>query len=146
MSDHAGAIRDLSRMLTAKSDVRISLQALPSSVGVRSSDLLYKAYQLRDILIVQEAVLTAMIDFAQNADGTRGSALYCDKNGELRDGLEEIFRFRPSIGHATNGKIQVISRLNGQMQPSWRDVRPLPVCDDVFETVWKRYREDKCIY
>ena len=146
MSDNAGAIRDRSRMLTVKSDVRISCQALPSTVGVRSADLLYKAYRLRDILLVQEATLTAMIDFAQGGYGTRGSALYCDKHGELRAGLEEAFRFSPDTERATYGKIQTIAFDGGQMQVHWRDVRPIPADCDVFEVVWKRYREDGCVY
>lgn len=141
MSDCGAAIRDSARMLAAKSEIRIEAHSLASSMGVRSADLLYKAYQLRDVLAVQEAVLTAMIDFAKTANGTRGSALYCDKSGTLCEGLEELFRFSPESG-AMDLKIQEVALVGTEMQVRWRDVRPLPVCDDVFEVVWKQFREN----
>ncbi|MBQ9773155.1 MAG: FAD-binding protein [Clostridia bacterium] len=145
MSDCGGAIRDGARMLAAKSEVRISKDAFAASVGVRSADLLYRAYQLRDLLLVQEAVLSAMIDFSKSVSGTRGSALYCDKNGDLREGLEELFRFSPA-GDGMNGKIQEVAYSGKEMEVTWRNVRPLPACDDVFEVVWKQYRENGNIF
>ena len=145
MSDCGAAIRDSARMLAAKSEVRIDAQTLAASMGVRSPDLLYKAYRLRDILAVQEAVLSAMIDFAYTVGGTRGSALYCDKHGELREGLDELFRFSPESG-ATGTRIQEVALVGKEMQVRWRNVRPLPASDDVFEVVWKQYRENGNIY
>ncbi len=145
MSDCGAAIRDSARMLAAKSEIRIAKQSFSIATGVRSADLLYKAYQLYDILVVQEAVLAAMIDFARVANGTRGSALYCNKHGALREGLDELFRFAPESG-ATNTKIQEVCACNEDMQVRWRDVRPIPDGDDVFEVVWKQYRENGNIY
>ncbi len=66
-----------------------------------------------------------MIDFAKTANGTRGSALYCDKNGTLCEGLEELFRFSPESG-AMDSKIQEVALVGTEIQVRWRDVRPLP--------------------
>jgi len=44
------------------------------------SSFLY--YKLRDILITQKAVLSAMLDFSKIVKATRGSALYYDAEGE----------------------------------------------------------------
>ena len=102
-------------------------------------------YKLKDILITQCAVLTAMINYAETADGTRGSSLYYGKSGRLRDGLEEIFRFVPEKGN-TRGKIQETVLNNSEFVCRWRNVRPIPDSDDFFENVWKSYRENENIY
>lgn len=91
------------------------------------------------------AVLTAMIDFAETAGCTRGSALYYDKTGVLRDGLEEQFRFREEMGD-TRSRVQEVLYRNGVFTTAWREVRPLPQNDDFFENVWATYRENQNIY
>ena len=95
--------------------------------------------------MTQYAVLTAMADFSENVGATRGSALYCDRNGQLRQGLDELFRFRPeTVG--TAGRIQQVRYADGTCTAFWREVRPLPADEDFFENVWRQYRENKNIY
>ena len=48
-----------------------------------------------------------MADFAQTVGATRGSALYRDDAGMLRQGLEELFRFRLESGESA-GSVQQI--------------------------------------
>lgn len=145
MSDCGGAIRDMTRMLAAKAEIQNEKQRFAATVGVRSADMLYKAYLYRDILTMQEAVLSAMINFVQTAGGTRGSALYFDERGELREGLDELFRFSPECG-ATASKIQEIFLSENEIKIHWRNVRPIPPTNDIFETVWKQYRTNGNIY
>jgi hypothetical protein len=102
-------------------------------------------YKLRDLLLTQQAVLTAMADFSETAGGTRGSALYTDPEGSLRPGLEELFRFRP-LGGEANGKVQEVRLQGNACAISWRPVRPLPEAGDVFETVWRQYRQNRNVF
>ncbi len=145
MSDCGAAIRDREAMEKAFAEIRKELDVLSGTVGVADVTALYSAYKLKDLLTVQYAVLAAMIDFSKTVGTTRGSALYCDKAGDLREGLEELFRFRLDAT-GTNGSVQQV-RLNGnQAEITWRPVRPMPACDDFFENVWRQYRENKNIY
>ena len=86
-----------------------------------------------------------MKDFSEVTGITRGSSLYTDENGSLRDGLNELFRFTEDDGN-TVGKVQQVKIENGECVVSWRDVRPLPSDDDFFENIWRVYRENKNIY
>ena len=82
-----------------------------------------------------------MIDYSKTVGDTRGSSLYFDENGKLRDGLEEIFRFTEEKGD-TRSKIQETVLTENGFVSSWRDVRPIPQNDDFFENVWRSYREN----
>lgn len=145
MSNCGAAIRDREAMEKAFAEICQELNALSATVGVADTAALYQAYKLKDLLTVQYATLAAMIDFSKTVGTTRGSALYCDKAGDLREGLEELFRFRLDAT-GTNGSIQQV-QLNGtEAQVTWRPVRPMPECNDFFENVWRQYRENKNIY
>ena len=102
---------------------------------------LYSGY----ILYTQQAVLSAMIDYAKTVGDTRGSSLYFDQNGELRQGLEEIFRFSEENGNSRN-RVQETCLCGDKFVCNWRNVRPIPQNDDFFENVWRKYRENKNIY
>ena len=107
-------------------------------------DDLIDAYKYKDILITQMAVLTSLLDFAKTIKKTRGSALYYQKSGKLREGLDEIFRFIPDDGKSKDKVQEVI--FDKTFKVKWRDVRPIPTEDNFFENVWRRYREDKNIF
>ncbi|MBQ4153425.1 MAG: FAD-binding protein, partial [Oscillospiraceae bacterium] len=144
MSDCAAAIRDPIRMTTALKQVTKELSSLSETVGVRDARSVFLYYKLADVLITQQAVLTAMIDYAETVGKTRGSALYFDSRGAVREGLEEIFRFTQEDG-ATRSKVQETVLTDGEFVSSWRSVRPIPTDDDFFENVWRGYRENKNI-
>ncbi len=114
------------------------------SIRVNKKEL-YKAYKLKDILTVQLFTLSAMLDFAKTVGKTRGSALYFDENGELREGLNEIFRFSLEDG-STFSKVQELRLEKDKVQISWREVRPMPNEADFFENVWRQFRENQNVY
>ena len=145
MSDSGGAIRNLDAVQVAINETMLDLNNLSTNLGVSDKKLLYKAYKLKDILTMQYAVLTAILDFSKQVGKTRGSALYYDKNGNLREGLNEIFRFRLEQGE-TFDKVQEVRLKNGECVATWRNVRPMPDGGDFFENVWRQYRENKNIY
>lgn len=145
MSDCAAAIRDTDGMRALRTAVSDRLKAAGEELSVASPAGLADAYRLRDVWLTQGACLTAMIDFAEKVKATRGSALCGDPAGDLRDGLEEMFRFCPD-GTAAADRVQQVRCEEGEWQASWRDVRPLPADDDFFENVWATYRENKNVY
>lgn len=145
MSDCAAAIRDKDNMKKALSEISSELSVLTEAAGVSKPSELFLYYKLKDILITQSAVLTAMIDYAENAGDTRGSALYTDKNGMLRAGLEELFRFSEEKGDTRLRVQETVLGENG-FDSCWRDIRPIPDDDNFFENIWRSYRENKNIY
>ena len=70
---------------------------------------------------------------------------YTDKDGDLRDGLEDIFRFTAD-DTKTVSVVQEVGFIDGKCTALWRPVRPLPAADDFFENVWRGYRENGNIY
>ncbi len=145
MSNCAAAIRHKSRMADALAQVRDELTRLVDTVGVGERSRLYLYYKLKDILVTQEAVLSAMIDYSDTIGDTRGSALYYDETGRLRDGLEEIFRFTEEDG-STRSQVQELVTGEKGFTARWRPVRPLPQKDDFFENVWRSFRENQNIF
>lgn len=145
MSDNAAAIRNKEKMVLTLETTGKLLSNLSQNVGVGVASNVYRYYKLKDILVTQAAVLTALIDYSEAEGDTRGSSLYFDSKGELREGLEEIFRFTGEKGDARK-KVQETVLINGKFKSSWRDVRPIPADDDFFENVWRSYRENKNIY
>ena len=102
-------------------------------------------YRYRDALICQQVLLESMLDFAKTVGATRGSALYYAENGEKREGLEEQFRFvcqpKAAADQIQQGRVTETGCVF-----TWRRVRPMPEGNDVFETVWRNYRENKNVY
>lgn len=145
MSDCGGPIRNLPAMQQAEDAIQSELNELTSTVGVSAPDKLYQAYQLRDLLLVQQAVLAAMADYAETVGATRGSALYSDAKGDLRTGLDELFRFCLEKGDSAR-RVQQVSTDGSTCHVLWRDVRPIPDGEDFFENIWRQYRENRNIY
>lgn len=148
MSACAAAIRNVTEIDLYREEAALALKEFSSRYGVASPCEAYKLYFLLDTLTVQQAVLAAMSDYAKTIPSSRGSALYTDTNGSLPEGgLEEIFRFTYTEEKTARDRIQELSvNKNGIPTVSWRSVRPIPSCDDVFETVWRTYRENKNIF
>ena len=143
MSNTAGAIRDPEGMETLLSGITAIYADLTGTVGVGGKKQLYRFYQLRDMLLTQQAVLTAMLDQARQ--GTCGSCLYHDAAGEKPELLEELFRFRPA-SRSIGERIQETVPSEEGFVCLWRNVRPIPEKDSFFETVWRSYRENGNVY
>lgn len=145
MSDTAAAIRNKDNMEKALALTLTEISSLHKTAKVSERESLYRYYKLKDILITQSAVLTALINYANTVGDTRGSSLCYNQNGNLRHGLEELFRFTEENGD-TRTKVQETVLTDSGFKSYWRDVRPIPENDDFFENVWRSYRENKNIY
>ncbi len=145
MSDFAGAIRNEADLQTVLMQTRQELDTLSQTAGINNVARFRLYCKLRDTLVTQMAVIRAMLHYAKTAGGTRGSALYYDSNGLLREGLDERFRFLEDNG-ITNDKTQETHWDGTDFVCRWRAVRPIPQEDDFFENVWKSFRQNRNIY
>lgn len=145
MSVSGAAIRDIKAMEETLQATRKALNDMEKDCGASKEKCVYKAYQYRDTLVCQIVCLCAMMDYGKNSNSTQGSALYQNINGYLRNGLEEVFRFIPDKT-ANKDKIQYGNWNNGNCTINWRLVRPLPDSQEVFETVWRSFRDNQNIY
>lgn len=145
MSECCAAVRNTAKISEYIKSVEELLSGFTTVVGVETEKEIYKVYKLKDILTVQNATLRAVMNYAQTAKSTRGSALYTDCDGVLREGLEEIFRFKEDTG-LTNKKIQQIGIVNNHFEIKWREVRPIPESDDFFENIWNGFRKNRNIF
>lgn len=141
MSDTAAAIRNKEKMQATLMAVKAERAALTLPEGEKQ----FVYYKLRDTLVTQEAVLTAMINYVDKVGDTRGSALYFDEQGALREGLPELFRFMEENGE-TRSKVQETRLIGDGFECRWRPVRPIPADEDFFENIWRTYRENKNVY
>ncbi len=141
MSACGGMIRNRENLESALEETEAELEGYLKLVKCPSEDQLPMFYWLRDMLISQKVYLFAMLDYAKSSAGSRGSALYTDKNGRRPDlKLPELYRCRLDQG-MHGGIIQEIL-LNGlQCSSEWRSVRPIPEIDYFFENQWKAYRD-----
>ncbi len=140
MSDLAAAIRKKEPLERALAETRAELKTIGSLNG---DFVLY--YKLKDLLITQQAFLTAMLHYIDSVGATRGSALNFDEKGSLRAGLDEMFRFSEEAGE-TRKNVQETVLKDNDFICQWRPVRPIPAEENFFENVWRRYRENQNIY
>ena len=134
MSAWGGPVRNIAQIRSYCAQLQDSIVVFPYRVSTPME--LVTLYRLRDTLLVQHSVLSAMADYFHKVGASRGSALYTDENGSAPAGMEGLFRFTVAKPDTTEDRIQ-------QITPSgilWRPVRPIPEEDTVFETVWRNYR------
>jgi len=146
MSLAGAAVRCKKQIEQAIDRVKKLMDGFSKSVQVASVASLSRFFYLRDALLSQYVVLNAMADYIDRGGGSRGSAVYPDEMGEKTVALSDrTFSFSSAdlkFGHM----VQETLLKNGQCTFFWRPVRPIPGEDDLFENVWRRYREDKNIY
>lgn len=143
MSRIAAAVRDGARISALLETTRERLRGFAGAVRIAAPTQLYALYRFYDILISQLMCLAAMEDYIAHGGKSRGSAIYSDTAGKKPfDALPEQCRFTLDAGDLS-GRVQEtrLCAANWTVQCDWRDVRPIPEEDDVFETVWRAYRE-----
>jgi len=152
MSDRAGLVRAPAGVRDGLAQVAEALAAFEES-GVAANPAsrrsLDRVFLLRDVLATQYVYLSAMADYVAHGGASRGSVVYTDVAGGLPGvpgggaALPECFRFSLDDGRL-DAVVQEV-RWDGRTAPvfDWRDRRPLPEPDDVFESVWKSYRNSE---
>ena len=141
MSACAGAVRNTPQIkawLETHKTISAEIHAIRQ---LPSPSLIHTCYLLRDVLDVQCATLTAMVDFSLIYGFSRGSALYTDSKGTAPQGLDEVFSFTLPENESHIGMIQTVELWDGDYRCSSRPVRQMPPESDCFETVWQEFRE-----
>ena len=151
MSACAAAIRNTKAMSTLMEKNRALLASFDSRVAAVGSLGLARAFSLRDSLMTQISVLSAMIDYVAAGGTSRGSALYSAADGLAAKGLEDeaegLFRYLLDEG-SLDAVTQTLDYDAQRMEchATWREVRPLPQGGGFFENVWRSYRENGNVY
>lgn len=144
MSLCAAHIRSLSGMKELAEEVDAALDGFFEANGAGSPLELPFAFKSRDMLLVQQAMLSAMTAVGE-ACGSRGSALLAAPGGEELSlagflGSEALsdYRFLPGNGLHRDHWIRTV-REGGGVKTDFQTIRPLPRTDDWFENVWNEY-------
>ncbi|MBR3305217.1 MAG: FAD-binding protein [Christensenellaceae bacterium] len=142
MSAAAGLLKDGPLIKQALMKTEMILEDFSGTVKKPALKDLGDYYRLYDMLLARRAYLFAMDDYISRGGGSRGSGLYRDDTGELpAEGFPEEFRFR-NDQDCLKGKIQETGTdSRGELRSVWREARPIPIPDDVFENQWRAYRK-----
>lgn len=147
MSKAASIVRESDSIREVKKDVRSLLENFTDCVHISSDSSLATLYQFRTVLISQVVYLSAMSDYADASGLSRGSAIYSTGAGKKPyPFLPDEFCYILDQG-TNNHQIQEI-KLGKECSPEicWREIRPIPDENKVFENVWKQYRTNRNIY
>jgi succinate dehydrogenase / fumarate reductase, flavoprotein subunit len=145
MSRRGASVRDSAGIKALISQTKTRMKQLEYSAGC-SVKTLAQFYRYRDTLITQFVYLSAMADYINKGGKSRGSALYHDSSGNKPHiALDEMFRCR--LDDADLGKmVQEVEYKDGECVFEWRPVNPLPLDIDVFENIWRDFRENGSVY
>lgn len=103
-----------------------------------------RVFRYYDMLLCQKLYLSAMEDYISHGGKSRGSAVYpvLEGAGITIPGLIS-FSLDGEDGLAHAGEVQEIyfSQEDGTCVAGWRPVHPIPKRNDIFEVVWREYRE-----
>lgn len=130
MSKVAGHIRSVDGMEKLKRDVDARLSIFFKEVEIKSTYEIPKYFKMYDMLLVQSAVLSAMIESTKTF-GTRGAGLV---EGVPKIQLSENLKIITKRLLEEDGETAINFTSRAQK------VRSLPQSDSWFETVWEEHR------
>lgn len=91
-------------------------------------------FRLRDMLLTQAAVLSAMLETAEKVGTRGGSMVHKTKLSE-----KDIFNIVKEENNLCDDKVIITTMDKDSMKNEIRDVRPIPTVDLWFENVWNEY-------
>ncbi|HEX2857811.1 MAG TPA: FAD-binding protein, partial [Propionibacteriaceae bacterium] len=154
MSDRAAFVRSAAGVREARDAVARWLEEYPRTVVADPSSRrsVNRLFLIRDILTSQYVYLEAMLDYLAHDGGSRGAVLYTDPAGVLPvspDGTEldlpADYRHRLDAGRLDDVVQETWWDGSGAPRFVWRPVRALPPVDEVFETVWRGFRDEGAV-
>ena len=132
MSLSAAHVRSMAKMQALSDELSEELARYSERVSCLPSEL-PQALKTRDMLIVQKAVLSAMLLTGEQCR-SRGSALVLSESGVSPGEKLDAYRYLPGTGSHRDHWVRTE---NGTS--SFEAVRPLPRTDDWFEKIWAEY-------
>ena len=141
MSQCGGAIRSVEQIWKYQKKVNELLKCYKQKVKYSNAEEFSMVFRLRDMLISQQAYLFSMLDYVDHGGKSRGSALYTDRYGDKPyDQLSETYRF--SLEKDNDPLVQIIWKDGDGFVSEWKETRPIPREDYIFENVWRSFRKN----
>ena len=138
MSENAAHLRSSSAMSALASEIEELLREFPSRYPLAAPGGFAQMLRIRDTLLTQAAVLSAMRLSAETF-GSRGAGLVCSPDGQPLPGALSEIKTVPALAE---GSDQVLTTVwtGTSAQSHFTPVRAIPEREDWFETVWRDYR------
>ena len=136
MSAVAAHIRIPSEMEKLMADITEELSDLFARYKDADICNIINLYRLKDVLVTQKAVLSAMVKTANEA-GSRGGSVVSEE--KITDSA--IFSVTADGNGSCDDKIFVTHMKNGVVSTDLTDIRPIPRTDMWFENVWNQYNK-----
>jgi succinate dehydrogenase/fumarate reductase flavoprotein subunit len=127
-----------------------SLQSLELETRLKNYNDLVNYFQIKDSLLTQLFILTAISDYHANNGTSRGSYLILRENlaGNERHVIppKHLKQYKFVLANDIHAqKIQQLRLDDGQITINWETVREIPKQTGSFENTWKKF-QDKRIY
>lgn len=139
MSACAAHLRQPQEMQRLQIELERTVAQLPETYIPAAEGGFAQMLRIRDTLMTQAAVLSAM-RYSAEAFGSRGAGLVLHEAGETVCAAMPELRCLP-CGSAGLDRVVVTEWHEGSAQSHGEAVRPIPVRNGWFETVWHDYRE-----
>ncbi len=145
MSKFAGIVRNSNDLETLLDFIGLQLEKLETALFLETPQDISVMYQYYDLLLCAKGYVTAMLEFSEKGI-SRSCALYPCQTGENVLTIPYPFHFQLETNEYTD-KIQEIlyNPATNSFGCSYRKVRPIPMENAPFETVWRTYRKNKNI-
>ena len=134
MSSVASHIRIPSEMKKMYDDVMAEYENITQKYKNEDICNALQIFRLRDMLLTQAAVLSAMLETAEKV-GTRGGSMV----HKTKLSGEDIFNIAKEENNICDDKVIITTMEKGFMKNCIRDIRPIPTVDLWFENVWNEY-------
>jgi len=148
MSLHGGHIRSAGGVGGDATRAWTRLARLKEEAGVRRPEDLASAFKALDLGLTCAVILEAIREYLRQGGRSRGSFLVLDPGGEKPcPALEDLWHFSLETEESTVGRNILEVRYEGGARVSrrWVGIRPLPVEESWFETVWKEFLDDAVV-
>jgi succinate dehydrogenase/fumarate reductase flavoprotein subunit len=147
MTSCGAHIRSLDKIEQGIRECSAEIQSFASDMEIAADKEIPLAFVYRNILVTQYVYLCAIREYIRKGGGSRGSYLVQDKTGTLPiASLPEDFRFSLDSGALSESVCEIaLDADTMECKCDWKPVRPIPVEDNWFETVWAEYRQRNVI-
>lgn len=148
MSENGAFIRDKESINDAVINARKLTERIKNELKVKKADELSDAFRLLDQALTHIVYLEAIAEYIKKDGGSRGSYLIIDKDGKgITGNADDDMKYKINNPDSfVNRFIQEICIDNKlSVTKKWVEPKPVPVEDQWFEAVWKKFRENKII-
>ncbi len=148
MSLYGGPVRSALGVAGEAAKAWMRLARLRETAGVRSPEELPAAFKAFDLCLTQAVILEAMREYLRRGGRSRGSSIVLDPGGEKPNrSLEDFWRFSLETEDSEVSRNILEVRYEGEERVSrqWVGIRPIPVEESWFETVWNDHLRDDIV-